>query len=121
MKLGILIFILGSAFGAANAEQVKETKEKIVKDLEQGYDSLKAQIQELQEKARHTTGSVKKDMDSQIESLEKDQKELQAKINKMQNSSGKAWDDVKTGANDAYEKLKKSVKQAKDRFKEEKK
>ena len=119
MKYSILILLLGISFGAAHAAEVKETKEKIQKDLQQGYESLKTQIRDLQQKAKTTSGSAKKDMDGQIDNLKKDQAELHNKIEKMKTSSGRAWDDLKAGANSAFENLKKSVHQAQDRCKEE--
>lgn len=119
MKFTILVLLLGISFGVTHAEDVKETKEKVQKELQQGYDNLKVQIRELQDKAKTASGSAKKDMDDQVQNLKKDQAELKTKIEKMKTTSGQAWNDLKAGANSAFENLKKSVQQAKDRFKEE--
>jgi TolA-binding protein len=90
MKWKVLILALGVAFGVAHAADVQETKEKVQKDFEQKYESLKTQVHELQEKAKTTSGAAKNDMDSQIQNLKKDEAELEEKIQKMKTSSGQA-------------------------------
>jgi uncharacterized protein HemX len=120
MKLIVIALLLGISFGSTHAEDIKETKAKVQQDFEQGFESLKVQVRDLQEKAKTASGSAKKDMENQVESLKKDQDDLQAKIQKLKKSSGNAWTDLKDGASSAYENFKKSVRQAQDRFKEEK-
>ncbi|MEZ0392531.1 MAG: DUF2852 domain-containing protein [Pseudobdellovibrionaceae bacterium] len=103
----------------SSASESSSTKEQIQKDFEKGYEDLKVQIKELQEKAKTSSGNAKKEMETQLAKLDQEQKEFQTQMQKLKKSSGKAWDDVKTGTGDAYESLKKSVIQAKQRFQSE--
>lgn len=123
MKL-VIYFILtfsicGFAFAESSTmESAKKTKSEVQRDLEQGFEKLKVEVQELQESAKNASGSVKKDLNEQIANLKKDQKELQLQLEKLKGSSGAAWQDMKSGAADAYEKFKISVQRAKSRFDE---
>lgn len=122
----LLSFHWGFAHSTTTAVENEETaspnaQERIQKDLEAGFESLKIQVKNLQEKVKTSSGKAKKEMEGQLARLEKEQQEVQVKMEKMKTSSGKAWEDMKAGANEAYERFRKSVVQAKERFNSEEK
>ncbi len=98
-------------------EKVSETKESIEKDLNAGISSIQTQVKDLTEKAKKATGQAKRDLNVKIEELNEQEEDLKAQVKKLKSSTGLAWQDLKSGAKSALESIKKSVQDAKERFK----
>lgn len=98
-------------------EKVADTKESLEKDLNAGISSIQTQVKNLTEKAKKATGQVKRDLNVKIEELNNQEKDLKAQVKKLKTSTGLAWDDIKSGAKSALDNIKKSVQDAKERFK----
>lgn len=111
-------FYAGYSFAEGTAEKVSETKEAIQKDLEQGIDRLRVQLKDLQAKAEKSTGKAKSEINEKISELKEEESKMQKQVQHVKSASGKAWDDIKKGAKAALENLKKSMNDAKERFKE---
>ncbi len=136
MKKFFTILILGTfAFSMANAttsEEVKEKtkeaaasavdyskeqKEKIQAEMEESLAAMKVKIAELKEQASKKAGSAKSATKNEIADLEKKQKQASIRLDKFKKSSGKAWENMKTGFNDAFKKLSEAYDKAKENYK----
>jgi predicted nuclease with TOPRIM domain len=120
IKLLLAFVLLHGALGYANGvvSYSKEKKAEIESEMTKGLESVQNQIDHLKEKLKTTHGKVKSDMQTQIEGLEKDQADLKDKFSKMKKATGSAWSEIQTGTNEAFLKIKDSVKKAAAKFKE---
>ncbi len=131
----IIFMSIGMAFllllaGCGKQEETAQTKEKIKQEAAATKASLGQLKQEYQEKsnqklaeyrqkladlkikAAQAQGEAKARLEKSAADLQKKTDELQQKLQEMQAATGKAWDDLKSQADDAMNKLQKEYDQA---------
>ena len=92
-------------------------KDAYEKKLEAQLDEAKAEIAKLTAKAREVGADAQMEYNKQIEELEAASTEAQSKLKAIRESGGEAWEDIKQGASDAWERLNGALKSAASRFK----
>jgi phage tail tape-measure protein len=76
-----------------------------------------AKIDELEIKARSAKEDVKTGYENQVRELKKKRDTATQTLQELKSASSEAWDVVKAGAETAWADLKKTVTEAKEKFK----
>lgn len=94
-----------------------EKRDAYVEKLKAQIDKWNADIDGLQAKANQAGADAKVKMQKHIDDLKAKRQELEEKIKPIQKAGGEAWEDLKSGANQAFKALGEAVQAAKSRFK----
>lgn len=74
------------------------------------------EITRLEAKAEQASGEAKRDLLETIEQMKQRKEEARTKIAELQHASDSAWEDIKTGADEALDAIKRSFESAKSKF-----
>ncbi|ODC02792.1 coiled coil domain-containing protein [Terasakiispira papahanaumokuakeensis] len=85
--------------------------------LKAQLDEWNAEIEQLKAKAEQASADAQLEYYRKIEELRERQQEANSKLLEMKDASGQAWEDLKLGAEAAWEALSTSIKSARERFK----
>lgn len=91
-----------------------EYKQKIEAELE----VAQAKIAELTAKAKDSTADAKIEFSKQIEQLEQGVESAKAKLGELGEAGEEAWEQLKEGAESAWDKLTAAVKETAAKFKD---
>ncbi len=94
-----------------------ENREAYIEKFNAQLKEIRADLDKLDAKARQSEADLKIKYQDQIEDLKRKQIEAQAKLDEIKNSSGDAWQELKAGADVAFENLKISWNNAWEKFK----
>lgn len=102
---------------ASNISKAIDKKDVYIKQMEDQFKQLDAQIDKLAVLAGKATDDVKKEYFKQIEVLKAKEKIVKSKLQDIKKSSTLAWQDIKAGTEAAGKELKKTLDQVIARFK----
>ena len=105
----------GQAVNTA-AEFSQQTKEEFQKKLETRLKELDAEIAKLREKGRDLKDKAKANWDQKMAELETKREAARAKLAEIGQSSAEAWEDVRKGAQSAWNELEEAVRDASKEF-----
>jgi hypothetical protein len=94
------------------AAYYKEMKAEFQKKLEAKLDELDGKIIMLRAKGRNLEGTARASWDQKMAELDVKRDAARAKLNKVVDSSAEAWDDVKRGAESAWDDLDQAFRDA---------
>ena len=94
-----------------------EKRDEYVEKLKDQIDKWNADIDQLQAKADKMGAEAKVKAQKHIEDLKAKRLQLEEKLKPIQKAGGEAWEDLKSGANQALKALGEAVNAAKSRFK----
>ena len=98
------------------AEYSLQTKEEFQKKLDVRLNELGAEITKLREKGRNLKDQAKANWDQKMAHFEAKQDTAHAKLVKVGHSSAEAWNDVRKGAQSAWDELEKAFRDASREF-----
>jgi len=93
------------------------TRDAYIEKFKSQLDQWNAKIDPLEAKAREAGADAKIEYQRQLDELRARRDEAQAKLDQVRNASGEAWEDIKQGADDAWNACKHAVEDAVARFK----
>jgi len=93
-----------------------EKKDEYRSRLEYQMQELDAKTEELKGKAANASESVKREFDKDMSELSRQKAVLKEKLDSVKSSSAAAWEDTKTGAESAWDSVKRTYERAKARF-----
>lgn len=105
----------GQAVNTA-AEFSQQTKEEFQKKLDAQLKELDAEIAKLQEKGRDLKDKAKANWDQKMADLEKKRDAARAKLAEVGHSTAEGWEDVRKGAQSAWDELDKAFRDASREF-----
>jgi len=79
-------------------------------------DQWSAEIDRLQAEARSARVDAEQDLRDEIETLKARRKATEAKLEELGQASGGAWDDMRSGFENAWAEMERSLKAARQRF-----
>jgi archaellum component FlaC len=85
-----------------------EQKEAYQKKMEAEIADLSHRIGELKDKAQTLKGEALEALEARLADLKEKQKVAEEKVNALRSASAQAWDHVRTGADKAFQDLKKA-------------
>ena len=93
-------------------------KREFIAKAERDVQTLRASLDDLKKRASTATAETKGKMQDAIRDLEREQDQLQVqqKLTELKSATADAWQDAKTGFEDAFEKLRESYEKAKREF-----
>lgn len=94
-----------------------EKRDAYVEKLKAQIDKWNADIDGLQAKANKAGAEAKVKMQKHIDELKAKRQELEEKMKPIQKAGGEAWEDLRSGANQALKALGEAIESAKTRFK----
>ena len=97
-------------------ESSLQAKESFQKDLELRLDQLESEILKLREKGEALKDDAQVQWDARLTELESKRKSVRAKLTEVGHSTSEAWQDVKIGAQAAWNELDKAFHEAKAEF-----
>lgn len=92
----------------AKNEYIEKTKEKL--------DLLEARLVELESSAKQKKGDVQQELKEKLDAIRASKLKMERRLVDMRLASKPAWEDVKQGAEEAWEKLAYAVDKAAERF-----
>lgn len=92
-------------------------KDAYEKKIQAKLDEVRAEIERLQAKAREAEADAEIEYNKQIDQLRKKHEALKSKLDEVKLAGEDAWEDLKVGAELAYESLSDALKSATSRFK----
>ncbi|MFO7714453.1 hypothetical protein [Desulfosarcina sp.] len=96
---------------------MSETRDAYVKKMKAKLDEWNAEIAKLEAKARQHKADAQMNYEEQIESLKNKRKSTERDLDKLRQAGGNAWEDLKTGVENAASSLKDAIRSAQSRFK----
>ena len=94
----------------------KEVKTAYKKKMDARLKEWNAEIDKLQARAEEAGADAEMKYHAQLRELRSKRDALQEKLGHLQDKSGDAWDEMKTGVENAWSDLKKSLDRARDRL-----
>lgn len=128
LGLGLLMVLLGcekteskkvtietpSANKTVEVEYSYKEKPKFVEKLKGELNDLNAQMKDLGTKMSDSTESAREKMRPKYEALKEKSKNLDVQLEKVQNATEDTWNDVKAGAQRAFDEVKDGFRDAKN-------
>ena len=105
----------GQAVNTA-VEFSQQTKEEFQKKLAAQLKDLEGEIAKLREKGRNLKDEAKTNWDRKISELETKREAARAKLAEVGRSTAEAWEDVRKGAQSAWDELEKAFREAAKEF-----
>ena len=95
---------------------MSETRDAFVKKTKAKLDEWNAEITKLEAKARQQEADAQLKIEEQIETLKKKRKSTEEDLDKLQQAGESAWEDLKTGVENAANTLGEAIRSAQSRF-----
>jgi len=114
----LVIALSGAVFAAETpaAAQSKESREAIVKEIDQNLKTLQEKIQELSDHASKKSQQAQHQLEIKIDDLKAEQKKIHHKLYELDQASDKAWGHMQEGIRSAIKKLDQSYEDAKAEY-----
>lgn len=93
-------------------------REEFVQKIKSKIDEIDAQISLLEAKAKGAEADMRIKYADEIKEMKEKRAETEEKLSKLKASSSDAWKELKAGLEEAWGVLDKSIKSAKERFKD---
>jgi septation ring formation regulator EzrA len=97
-----------------------QQKEEYQKQMEAKLQDFDREIQSLQDKVKSGASALKEDsiakFNQSMEELSKKKQAVAEKLNELKSESGKAWEDTKSGVDNAMDELGKAYDRARSHF-----
>ncbi len=93
------------------------TKEAYLEKLKAKMAEWQAEIDKLKAKAQQSKADAKIELEKRVGDLETRRQEVEKKMQELREASGSAWENIKAGAQRAYDNLDQAVRSAKEKFK----
>jgi uncharacterized coiled-coil DUF342 family protein len=94
-----------------------KTKEAYIQKLHAKIDEWNADIDRLKAKADQVEADSKIEYQKQLQALKSKRDEIEKKVSEISRSGENAWEDLKAGADLAWEAMSEAIKSATTRFK----
>ncbi|MGR5144024.1 hypothetical protein ACQKPX_20430 [Photobacterium sp. DNB23_23_1] len=91
-------------------------RKELINNLHKKLLNWNEDIDKLEVKAQHASGEAKRDLEKTLTELKQRKEEAKAKITDLQHASDSAWEEIKKGADEALDSLKRSFESAKSKF-----
>jgi peptidoglycan hydrolase CwlO-like protein len=98
-------------------EENMTQKEEYVQKLHAKLDEWSAEIDKLKAKADKTEAETRIEYQKQIETLKQRRREADKKLSELHNAGEGAWQDLKAGAQLAWDAMEEAIKSARSKFK----
>ena len=95
---------------------MSETRDAYVKKTKAKLDEWNAEITKLEAKAKQHEADVQMKIEEQIETLKKKRKSTEEDLDKLRQAGEIAWEDLKTGVENAASSLGDAIRSAQSRF-----
>ncbi|GGO79051.1 hypothetical protein GCM10011348_12390 [Marinobacterium nitratireducens] len=92
-------------------------KDDYIKRLQAQLDVWDAEIQKLKAQAEVAKADARLEYHKQLEELKKQRQQAQQRLTELREASNSAWDDLKAGADRAWDSMADAIKSARERFK----
>jgi len=96
---------------------IMASKEAYLEKFKAKLDEWNAEIDKLKAKAAQAKAEAKIELEKRVGDLETRRQEVENKIHQVRQASGEAWENLKGGAQKAWDNLDQAVKSAKEKFK----
>lgn len=93
-----------------------EKRSEYIDKAKENLDLINAKIVELEAKANEKGGDIKREMTSKLEDIRKYKQQADRRLDELRVASKPAWEDVKQGAEQAWNSLSDAVERAGKRF-----
>jgi chromosome segregation ATPase len=93
-----------------------DNKEAYLEKFQGKLDEWKADIDKLKAKATQAKADLKIEINRRIGDMEGQQQEVEKKIQQLRQASEGAWQEIKVGVQQVWDKLEDAVKSAKSKF-----
>ncbi|MDV5169748.1 hypothetical protein [Photobacterium rosenbergii] len=74
------------------------------------------EIDKLELKAQQASGEAKRDLDNTVADMKQRKEEAKTRVAELQHASDSAWEEIKNGADEAFDSLKRAFESAKSKF-----
>ncbi|WP_031432191.1 sll1863 family stress response protein [Methylomarinum vadi] len=91
-------------------------RDQYVAKIKAQLDQWNADIDRLEAKAKEAEADVRIEHQKEIEVIKAQRDQLVSKLGEVENASEEAWEDIKTGAESAWNSLDNALKSAADKF-----
>lgn len=91
-------------------------RQKHVDTMKAKIDEWNNDIDEMEKKAKTASADLTEEYQNQIDALKKQRDEALAKLEEIQNTTDSAWQDVKSGAEDAWDTISHAFSSAKEKL-----
>ncbi|CCK75164.1 conserved hypothetical protein [Oleispira antarctica RB-8] len=91
-------------------------RQKHVDTMKAKIDEWNNDINEIEKKAKNASSDLNEEYQSQIGALKKQRDEAFVKLEEIQNTTDSAWQDVKSGAEDAWDAISHAFSSAKEKL-----
>ena len=102
--------------GAQNSAETEEGRKKSEQQLEQEIDALDKKLDELERKLIATRKQAQEELKQKIPELREKQASLKKDLAKLRSASGAAWEEIRTGTEQALQEMEKAFDRASTRF-----
>ena len=92
------------------------TRNEYIAKARENLNLLNARILELEAKAKEKKGEVRREMDAKLDGIRETKEQAQRQLQELKMASEPAWEDVKQGADQAYQTLSEAIERARKRF-----
>lgn len=92
------------------------TKQAYVDKIQARLNEWDAEIEQLKARAAHAGAAARIASERQLDMLREEQREAQAKLDDLRAAGDDAWQDMKTGVEQAWSSLEEAARSAKARF-----
>ena len=92
-------------------------KDAYVQKLHAKIDEWNAEIDKLKAKADQAEAESRLAYQKEIENLQQRRKEVEERLTKVRHAGEGAWQDLKSGAQDAWDTMEEALRSAKSKFK----
>lgn len=92
-------------------------KDAYVQKLHAKIDEWNAEIDKLKAKADKAEAESRLEYQKEIENLQQRRKEVEERLTKVRHAGEDAWQDLKSGAQNAWDAMEEALRSAKSKFK----
>jgi hypothetical protein len=93
-----------------------DTKNEYITEAKKKLDALDERLIELETRAKSEQGIAQRELRSKLDAIRQSKLRMERRVEEMRLASKPAWEDVKQGAEEAWEALSHAVDKASARF-----
>lgn len=98
------------------AQFTREQFETYANNMQEGIESLESDIQQLESRAQDLTGEAQSEAREAIDDLKAQRDQFAQRLQQARDNTDAAWDDIRSGLEQAWNDLDQARKSAMDRF-----
>jgi hypothetical protein len=96
-----------------------DTKNEFIEKTRKNLDLLEVRLTELETKARDKKGDAQRELKEKLDAIRGSKMKMERRLEELRLASKPAWEDVKQGAEEAWNALSQAVDKASERFQSE--